>query len=447
MPLETSEEPQEDLKVEEEKASESAQEPSNGQPDDSLDNKSDSSEKFSPKSIVLAKVKGYPSWPAMILDESLLPEHISNLKPKTLKQKKGSKPVSILPVRFFSDDTYIWIKSSDLKPLSADTVSKYFGNERRRKDKLLDNAYKLAQNPPDMELFIKWGSKGEPPKVVERDDDELDLIDEDEDEELEDLEEEDEEDYEEPPSKKRKGDNKKGSSKASDKKGKSKTGGSKSKSSKAKGGPSEKSKPAPPKKETFRDQGYDSDWGLEEIKSYSYEDGNYIFDNEKEQKRFESDFPTPAELNEELATYHQQFDDLDADLTRHLLEEDIDEKQVLSEIKELRGLYLPKTMFMKSKVQKALIITVRRPEETFPYKSIKKEAAKLLKDWIDLTVPENTLEQMQPPKEETPQELSNGQAQQSPANEKDASQAPEENTVQETENPDTHNNENGVKAE
>ncbi|CCE85292.1 Piso0_004878 [Millerozyma farinosa CBS 7064] len=447
MSLETSEEPREGLKVEEEKASESAQEPSNGQHDDSLDSTSDSSEKFSPKSIVLAKVKGYPSWPAMILDESLLPENISSLKPKKIKQKKGSKPVSLLPVRFFSDDTYIWIKSSDLKPLSADTISKYFGNERRRKDKLLDNAYKLAQNPPDMELFIKWGSKGEPPKVVETDDNEPDLIDDDEDEELEELEEEDEEDYEEPPSKKRKRDSKKGSSGTSDKKGKSKSGGSKSKSSKSKGGSSEKSKPAPSKKETFRDQGYDSDWGLEEIKSYSYEDGNYIFDNEKDQKRFESEFPTPAELNEELATYHQQFDDLDADLTRHLLEEEIDEKQVLSEIKELRGVYLPKTVFMKSKVHKALIITVRRPEETFPYKSVKKEAAKLLKDWIDLTVPENTLEQMQSPKEETPQELSNGQSQQSPTSEKDVSQAPEENAVQETVNSESHNKENGVKAE
>lgn len=444
--LQTSEDSQEDLKFEE-KVSVSAQETSNGQTDDNSDNKSDSSEKFRPKSVVLAKVKGYPSWPAMILDETLLPEHILNLKPKKLKQKKGSKPVSILPVRFFSDDTYIWIKSSDLKPFSTDTISKYFSNERRRKDKLLDNAYKLAQNPPDMELFIKWGSKGKPPKVVEQDDDELDLVDEDDDEELDELEEEDEEDYEEPPSKKRKGDDKKGSSKTSDKKGKSKTSGSKSKSSKAKGGSQEKSKPVSPKKESFRDQGYDSDWGLEDVKSYSYEDGNYIFENEKEQKRFDSDFPTPAELNEELAAYHQQFDDLDTDLTRHLLEEDVDEKQVLLEIKELRGLYLPKTIFMKSKVLKALIITVRRPIETFPYKSIKKEAAKLLKDWIDLTVPENTLEQMQLPKEETPQEFNNGQAQQQSTNEKEASQASEENKVQETESSDIYNKENGIKAE
>ena len=33
---------------------------------------------YQPTSIVLAKVKGYPAWPAMVLDESLLPEHISN---------------------------------------------------------------------------------------------------------------------------------------------------------------------------------------------------------------------------------------------------------------------------------------------------------------------------------------------------------------------------------
>lgn len=46
---------------------------------------------YQPTSIVLAKVKGYPAWPAMVLDESLLPEHISNKKPKS----KTNPPTSI----------------------------------------------------------------------------------------------------------------------------------------------------------------------------------------------------------------------------------------------------------------------------------------------------------------------------------------------------------------
>ncbi|EGV66657.1 hypothetical protein CANTEDRAFT_112378, partial [Yamadazyma tenuis ATCC 10573] len=62
------------------------------------------SDAFSPTSIVLAKVKGYPPWPAMVLDEMILPDHILARRPKTVKlppKRKNQGPVLILPVRFF----------------------------------------------------------------------------------------------------------------------------------------------------------------------------------------------------------------------------------------------------------------------------------------------------------------------------------------------------------
>lgn len=99
---------------------------------------------YQPTSIVLAKVKGYPAWPAMVLDESLLPEHISNKKPKsktnpptsisspTPQSPSKKKPSIIVPVRFFSDDTYIWINTNDLKPLTKQMIQDYFSTSSKK---------------------------------------------------------------------------------------------------------------------------------------------------------------------------------------------------------------------------------------------------------------------------------------------------------------------------
>lgn len=343
------------------------------------------SDEYSPKSIVLAKVKGYPPWPAMILEESLLPENIRSKKPKSVKQpakRKLSKPVVILPVRFFSDDTYIWIKSNEIKPLTSEVINQFLGNDKKRKDKLLQFAYELANDPPDMELFIKWGSKGEPAEIPYVAEEEMEEEPEDEIEDDMDLEEEEEEeDYEEPATKKQKKSNK--SAKATS----AKSSKSKLAKTKAKAPPKEKTDP--------REEGYDSDWGLDEVKHYNYDEGNYIFDNEKEQIKFEEEFPAASTVMDELAKHHGQFDKLDMALTRQLLEEPIEEQDILQNIRKIKDLRLPKTVVAKSKVLKTFILTLRKPVEHFPHTKIKNEVRKIVLKWVDLTVDENNLQEMQ----------------------------------------------------
>ena len=101
---------------------------------------------YQPTSIVLAKVKGYPAWPAMVLDESLLPEHISNktkIENQSLQHQFHlplhnsieKKPSIIVPVRFFSDDTYIWINTNDLKPLTKQMIQDYFSTSSKKKNR------------------------------------------------------------------------------------------------------------------------------------------------------------------------------------------------------------------------------------------------------------------------------------------------------------------------
>ena len=107
-----------------------------------------SDDQFPPTTVVLAKVKGYPAWPAMVLEESKLPDHILSKKPKTKsssslttpssRKKKSTIPAHILPVRFFSDDTYIWINTHDIKLLTKDAIQNFFtdSNKKRRRDNL-----------------------------------------------------------------------------------------------------------------------------------------------------------------------------------------------------------------------------------------------------------------------------------------------------------------------
>lgn len=378
---------------------------------------------YTPKSIVLAKVKGYPPWPAMILEETMLPENILSKKPKSVKQppkRKLSKPITILPVRFFSDDTYIWIKSNEVKTLNHEMINLFLQNDKKRKDNLLQTAYELANDPPDMELFIKWGSKGEPvevpyvPEEEELEEEEEEEADDIEEEELEEEEEEEEEeDYEEPSRKKQKKNTKQPKSKK-------KTTKKQPAKKEAKSTAAPKTKPVNP-----REEGYDSDWGLDGVKHYNYDEGNYIFDKEKDQIKFETEFPSAASLSDSLTKYHNQFDKLDILLTDQLLSDQIDETEILPNLKKLDGLTLPKSVYTKSKVLKTLILTLRRPSERFPYPKIKKEVKKLVRKWTDLDIEENTIEDLEMVEEngestQEPEQLPDQELKQEDANEAQA---------------------------
>ncbi|KAG5361046.1 PWWP domain-containing protein 1 [Yarrowia sp. B02] len=133
---------------------------------------------FPPGSVVLAKVKGFPAWPGMVVPENVLPSSVLDAKPRKNRQ--------MWPVRFFIDTTHTWAYRNDLKPLGVDEAAKFLKSASRgRKDKSLHAAYKVASEPPSLDDFVEqvYGDA------------------EDEDEE----DEEDEEEAEEkPPAKKRK---------------------------------------------------------------------------------------------------------------------------------------------------------------------------------------------------------------------------------------------------
>ncbi|KAK9366924.1 hypothetical protein V1509DRAFT_654366 [Lipomyces kononenkoae] len=153
---------------------------------------------YLPGAVVLAKLKGFPPWPAMILADAFLPPHILKLKPKASTGTPGSARVkrkgmsieeddaslpSVFPVRFFNDDNYMWASRSDLKSLSGDQAQKYVdavSSKSSKKDKSLVIAYKIAVNPPTLEEFAKGNSVHASEEEEEEEDVEMEEVEEEE---------------------------------------------------------------------------------------------------------------------------------------------------------------------------------------------------------------------------------------------------------------------------
>lgn len=145
---------------------------------------------FPERSFVLAKVKGYPEWPALVISNDEIPESMLDKKPKTR--------LDSICVKFYFDDKYLWCNSTNIKLIDREYIRNYlveageevpaghedFIDNQAGRRKRIVSAYLKAYTLP-IDEFIKWGSWGEP-KQPELD--ELDELDE-----LEDLDEDDEE--------------------------------------------------------------------------------------------------------------------------------------------------------------------------------------------------------------------------------------------------------------
>lgn len=347
-----------------------------------------------PTAIVLAKVKGYPAWPAMVLQYDLLPENIQQLKPKSVKQTKKGPPIVAVPVRFFSDNTYIWIKSVDLKPLPKDAIAAFLQKRSRKTDPLVQ-AYTLAQDPPDMAEFIRWGSEGPPTEIPESADEEVEAP--------------------EPPRKKLK-------LKLSTKK----TDTNARKDAKTKSESKSKSKPKPKPKANSKsepeemgdgfadyaefekeldqeDSGLDSDWGIDDA-AYDYAEGDYVFDDEVEQKRFVDEFPSAADLAHTLQYYNKYLTNLHRQLSPGLLAGDFVEKEVVREVREVTKLLsrneLPLVVFTRSRLFRSLLLVLHKPKEAFTLRTVR-GAVQDLMGTLNLSPCEVTLDDLVV--EETPE--------------------------------------------
>lgn len=291
-----------------------------------------------PTTIVLAKVKGFRAWPAMVLEEAILPDNIKKLKPRSPKPVKG-KSITAVPVRFFSDDTYIWMRSNELQILSLEQIQAFLNKKAKTKKKdLLTVAYTLARDPPDMHEFNTWGSAGPPPDEPAQKKLKLRLL------------------------------------------------LKKDKQSNGHDAPSDDSDTGYADYDQFEkeldnmnaepESEQDSDWGLGDNDSDRGED-DYIFDDEQQQREFEQNFPSGQQLADELAGFTTEIKRIFAELAPLLTSGVIlDERKVIQEITKVDRLIkkgdMPLVCLTKSSLYRLLLLVMHMPHEVFLYKKVRR---------------------------------------------------------------------------
>lgn len=153
------------------------------------------SHEFKAGDIVLAKIKGYPAWPGILMDDANVPSAV--------REERPSAKAAPYTVRFFPAADYHWSSARDLKPLTPHDIDAFLANPKHKGQ--LREAYVLAKDPHE------WNAKQN--KIVEEHEawvaehgNEEDEDDEDEEKEGDDdgqEDKDDEEDEDEAPAKKR----------------------------------------------------------------------------------------------------------------------------------------------------------------------------------------------------------------------------------------------------
>ena len=88
--------------------------------------------------VVLAKVKGYPAWPGILVDDA----HV----PRAVREERPSTKTVPYTVRFFPAADYHWSSARDLKPLTPHDIEAFLTNPKNKSGALRE-AYELAKDP------------------------------------------------------------------------------------------------------------------------------------------------------------------------------------------------------------------------------------------------------------------------------------------------------------
>ncbi|CAG98978.1 Ioc4p [Kluyveromyces lactis] len=144
------------------------------------------SKMLQPTDIVIAKVKGYPPWPAMVIPFEIIPQQIltknrSKLPDESdqdsdsaenieyspvLTFKKFTRELTNYCVKFFHDDSYIWLNPRNLHELTLPQIEAFLSKVNSKTSKNLVHAYEMAKQGLttgiDVWEFVEYGSSGKP---------------------------------------------------------------------------------------------------------------------------------------------------------------------------------------------------------------------------------------------------------------------------------------------
>jgi len=114
-----------------------------------------------PGQFFWARLKGYPPWPSVICDESMLPEVLLASRPVSTSRPDGTIREDFLeggknakdrtyPIMFLSTNEFIWMNNTLLTPLDPEEC-KTLPNPKMTK--ALQSAYKIASENHDLDYF------------------------------------------------------------------------------------------------------------------------------------------------------------------------------------------------------------------------------------------------------------------------------------------------------
>ncbi|KAF8513901.1 Tudor/PWWP/MBT [Hysterangium stoloniferum] len=121
--------------------------------------------------VVLAKIRGYPRWPGMVVDPESVP-------PAVARERPASKKTKFYCVRFFPAGDYSWAVSKDLSLLQKHEIEAYI-NEPHKKSGDLLSGYKIAMNPSEWEAKLEEKRAALEELEADEEVDQLDEADED----------------------------------------------------------------------------------------------------------------------------------------------------------------------------------------------------------------------------------------------------------------------------
>lgn len=92
---------------------------------------------YPPGTTVLARAKGFPAWPAVVIAEDDVPQDVAAQKPS----KK-----TVVPVLFFNDSSFLWVTPEEAQPLTREAAAKRSEGKIKR---TLREAYAMVVNGPE----------------------------------------------------------------------------------------------------------------------------------------------------------------------------------------------------------------------------------------------------------------------------------------------------------
>ncbi|KAH7888919.1 hypothetical protein F5I97DRAFT_1804357 [Phlebopus sp. FC_14] len=98
---------------------------------------------YAERDIVLAKVRGFPPWPGMVVNPDKVP-------PVVAKERPTGKKTTFHCVRFFPAGDYAWLVSKDISKLKEHEIQAYISEPSKRSYDLL-SGYRIALNPEKWE--------------------------------------------------------------------------------------------------------------------------------------------------------------------------------------------------------------------------------------------------------------------------------------------------------